>query len=1056
MGSGVGSGKGPASAAPAGQDTTAGDENGLAFGFDQAFERELKAVELRRRLMATEIGGKRYFTEGPRARVGADLTRGPSNRLPVQFNFAKDRADRREFLFAGPYSAGDPITEADSLNLTGLCMSGGGIRSAAVNLGVTQALDALTEGGRSDVLDSIDYLSTVSGGNYIGTSIAAGMMQPPDPSKPLPANRYPYESKTDGSETPETAHLRDYSSYLTPNGLSDVIANLLIVARGLVGNIIMLLGALLFLAMIQLMLTPTTDYLATPRSLLLLQSIAAYGAEWAFGLTFGLLVFAALVILQSWDWPCLLCAGKGEAAISKCGRICHAVIGLFGLALVILAALFLIASWLGGAWPAWAGGLVTSLAIMGLILMLMLVWTCLKRWLAYRSGLSRRERISPAMIALAGLGLLAAFVEWQPAILASMRAASAPAAQVAASGADWLTLLFGKLGQAGYVFGPAAAAMLALGSKLINVVKAATGDASVAGKTRRYLGKALLIFLGVSVPILLWITFLNLVHAGICVPRSGAMGGCAYDAPAWFATAGSALAPGSTPPEFPVIWLYFWGFLACLLVSSFFSPNANSLHQLYRDRLSRAFLLERGPMHGAPPPPPPANGDRHEEPDDYTFSSLKLESDRRTLKPSGAWAPYLLVNTAINLQADYLGQRGRNADTFTLGPIISGSDATGYVHTRDLESRHPRLTLASGLAISGAAASANMGGNTIPVITFSLAALNVRLGYWLPNPAKLEVFNPAPPAPNGKAVAPWNRWESGFGNWYFMRELFGRIGQKSRRIYLTDGGHIENLGLYELTKRRCRVVVCVDAEADQGMVFSSLVKAQLMMRVDHGVRIELPWPEIAAATRMAGEKAGTADESKLYGKSGPHVAVGRIIYREPTREAPHGVHGVLIYIKSSLTGDESDLLRDYKRRHGDFPHETTLDQFFSEEQFEAYRALGFHMAYGFFAGKHDAAVWIPEDRVKRAEFFEDVGNALSSIAVPEELINRIMARIHKRAENLDKAREPKAPRPVTVEIMPAVATMPVVLQPSLTPVTPTPVPKRARAATKKPKKAGKG
>ncbi len=128
-------------------------------------------------------------------------------------------------------------------------------------------------------------------------------------------------------------------------------------------------------------------------------------------------------------------------------------------------------------------------------------------------------------------------------------------AQAGTAGSDWLTLVFSKLGQAGYVFGPAAAAMLALGSKLINVVKAATGDASLAGKTRRYLGKALLVFLGISVPILLWVTFLNLVHAGMCVPRGGVAGGCGYDAPAWFAAAGQALAPGTAPATYPVIWL---------------------------------------------------------------------------------------------------------------------------------------------------------------------------------------------------------------------------------------------------------------------------------------------------------------------------------------------------------------------------------------------------------------------------------------------------------------------------------------------------------------------
>jgi hypothetical protein len=38
----------------------------------------------------------------------------------------------------------------------------------------------------------------------------------------------------------------------------------------------------------------------------------------------------------------------------------------------------------------------------------------------------------------------------------------------------------------------------------------------------------------------------------------------------------------------------------------------------------------------------------------------------------------------------------------------------------------------------------------------------------------------------------------------------------------------------------------------------------------------------------------------------------------------------------------------YKKRYSAFPQETTLDQLFSEEQFEAYRALGFHATHGFF------------------------------------------------------------------------------------------------------------
>jgi hypothetical protein len=76
---------------------------------------------------------------------------------------------------------------------------------------------------------------------------------------------------------------------------------------------------------------------------------------------------------------------------------------------------------------------------------------------------------------------------------------------------------------------------------------------------------------------------------------------------------------------------------------------------------------------------------------------------------------------------------------------------------------------------------------------------------------------------------------------------------------------------------------------------------------------------------------------------GPHCAIGSISY-------PNRGEGILIYIKASLTGDENDYVFDYKKRYSAFPHETTLDQLFTEEQFEAYRALGFHAAFRLFDG----------------------------------------------------------------------------------------------------------
>jgi hypothetical protein len=131
---------------------------------------------------------------------------------------------------------------------------------------------------------------------------------------------------------------------------------------------------------------------------------------------------------------------------------------------------------------------------------------------------------------------------------------------------------------------------------------------------------------------------------------------------------------------------------------------------------------------------------------------------------------------------------------------------------------------------------------------------------------------------------------------------------------------------------------------------------QRYARIDLGVRIDLPWTPIRERTRalMArnADKAGdpgAADERDDIARDHVHVAIGTIDYGGDEQ-------GYLVYVKSSLNGDENDYIRDYARRNDRFPHETTGDQFFSEEQFEVYRALGFHMAHGFLSGDNPVAV----------------------------------------------------------------------------------------------------
>jgi hypothetical protein len=129
------------------------------------------------------------------------------------------------------------------------------------------------------------------------------------------------------------------------------------------------------------------------------------------------------------------------------------------------------------------------------------------------------------------------------------------------------------------------------------------------------------------------------------------------------------------------------------------------------------------------------------------------------------------------------------------------------------------------------------------------------------------------------------------------------------------------------------------------MNFASLIKLQRHASIDLGVRIELPWRSIRETTlAVSKEIAGNDGQGAVKARLGPHCAVGRIMYDD--------AHwGVLVYFKSSISGDENDYILDYKRRNMGFPHETTNDQFFTEEQFEVYRSLGFHAVNRVLAGE---------------------------------------------------------------------------------------------------------
>ncbi|MEM6797660.1 MAG: hypothetical protein AAF725_27075, partial [Acidobacteriota bacterium] len=339
-----------------------------------------------------------------------------------------------------------------------------------------------------------------------------------------------------------------------------------------------------------------------------------------------------------------------------------------------------------------------------------------------------------------------------------------------------------------------------------------------------------------------------------------------------------------------------WAFLMVLLIAAthliFGNINWSSLHGYYRRRLSSAFILRRG-REGEEPVHP-------------------RESQELRLSELGERGPYHLINAAVNLPAcNEIDLRGRKSDFFLLSRFFCGSPSLGYCPTDELEKRDPELDLGTAMAISGAAASPHMGVKELRGLSFWLALFNIRLSYWIPNPKK--------------SASGWHRLRPGVS--YVLRELTGSLHDKGPYVNVSDGGHIENLGLYELLRRRCRFIVAIDGEADPEMRFDGLMRVMRYATIDLGVDLEVDLGDLA---------------KNEAGLSRGHYCLGKIRYPAPSAAAPRP-EGLLLYIKLSVTGNEPAHVLDYGARHPSFPHQTTADQLFDESQFEAYRALGEHL-----------------------------------------------------------------------------------------------------------------
>jgi hypothetical protein len=347
--------------------------------------------------------------------------------------------------------------------------------------------------------------------------------------------------------------------------------------------------------------------------------------------------------------------------------------------------------------------------------------------------------------------------------------------------------------------------------------------------------------------------------------------------------------------------------LISAVISIFVNVNLFSLHALYRNRLVKTFL---GASNVKPTPEVEGRNafDGFSEQDNLALAQLYGPMK------IGEVSLYPVLNMSLNVLATKnLAWQERKAEPFICTPFFTGGDRVGYRPSAvyasgwrgGLDNPERGISLGTAMAVSGAAVSPNWGYHSSPITSFLMMLANVRLGWWLGNPR------------HGSA---WRYRGPRFSWRLFLQEALGWTDDNEPWIYLSDGGHFENLGIYEMVRRRCRLIVVSDAGADPKCTLQDLGNAVRKISIDFGVKIEFQRIHMRKRSDIA--------------VAGVYCATGQICY-------PEGVKGQIIYFKPGFYGAaEPADVRAYAAANAKFPHESTLNQWFGESQFESYRSLG--------------------------------------------------------------------------------------------------------------------
>jgi hypothetical protein len=853
-----------------------------------------------------------------------------------------------------------------------LCLSGGGIRSATFNLGILQGL------ARHGLLEEFDYLSTVSGGGYTGGWLSAWIHR--QGLKQVVAQLSDPPTSPIEPEPKPLVHLRAFSNYLSPR-LGLLSADTWTMVATLLRNII--LNWLVFIPILIALLILPRMWLSFLYNYSLNNWALAFKSTFGFSLSLAIgsitqvialtyiglnlpssgqnkdkrrrllwsplilpLIISAIALATFWardrsgvEWwdvvryawalviiPVIICFGY---RLLKAEEKLETFLQILGAVALIAIAQFIIGS------IAWWGGtnisffisprdqiiLYSCLAVPTVLGLLLLSGTLI-------SGLTSRytEDDDQEWWARSGAWIYIVMLAWivffalvlyGPYLFVGLRYWWSEPGK--------LKLWFAPIGTVAGIISGAISLYGGFSAK----TPANEQEAEKAG-AGGIASQALTSLLG---PVFLAFIFILLSFtAGWLLTLSGSLS----DGLKSLLHVPAGLLPSEAIQHLEILKHSSWRLLGVLflllvllgtLMSRAISTNKFSLHYFWRNRIIRAYL---GASHDLRKPNPFTGFDTD---DNVYMHELRpyqpgspIPEKEKPPRQKGDKKLFHVLNVALNLaKSNKLAWQERKAESFTISPLHAGNYMLGYRkamnYGRQLYNGKQGISLGTSVAISGAFASPNMGYMmSSPVVRFLMTLFNVRFGWWLGNPGRA--------GDNGLPF--WRTYDRDSPRLSMIpifQEALGLTDDEAGYVYLSDGGHFENFGLYEMVLRRCRLVVIGDASSDEDYTFQSLGLSIRQIRIDLGVPIKF-------------------DKFHITGRSkdgkGTYCAIGKILY-SCVDGCSEEMDGTLILIKATLVGDEPRDVLNYASEHTTFPQEFIGDQWFSESQFESYRALGSHI-----------------------------------------------------------------------------------------------------------------